>query len=308
MVVAGVITLDATVGRWLLSYASTFRTTFMQGGAPDSGRLLVYLPGMLFDGDDSVAEVKDALLANVANGLFVSYGFKRFMAQRVIKRTAAAIGYSGGEFDRLVIVGASFGGRLAAEVSAELRTRYLWDSDHIEIIMVDTPCENNSFQEPGLRTSLILKRLYFGPLVSLLLQPVIRLVLVPPYKDEVQEGLDYNEVKKKAVSRMAKFWMSFTADQQRYLADNSIAWTTSLRNMKVTYLMCAWRNITVEQPAAMNRIAFYTENSNVLFSREFVDSPHCGFLQLPDLWSGVFRKVISMGTSESDNEQAVNHN
>lgn len=291
--------LDATLGRWLLSRtAQTFRKTMVDGGAPDSGRLLVYLPGILFDGDESVAEVKDAMLESVARGLFVSYGFWRFMPKRVIAQTAAAIGrpsqyLNGKRHTSLVLVGASFGGRVAADLALVLQTEYEWDSAAIKVVMVDTPCENNSFQRPGLTASLIMRWLYFGPLVSAVAAPIMKKVLVPPYDVDIQPNLDFDRVKHTAVDRMARFRLSSTADQQRYLADNSIQWTMGLAGLDVVYLWCDYHNITVVQPAAMRKVGLYVKGKVNSFTWRSVPSPHCGFMQMPDVWQQAFREVLS---------------
>lgn len=311
-VIAGItalIALDATIGRWLLGLlTTTFRASRVDGKAPQSDRLLVYLPGVLFDGDESVAEIKDAMLEHVATGLFISYGFHRFLPKVVVKKTAAAIGRQfENKFSSIVLVGASFGGRFAADVVLELHEKYGWGYDAIEIIMVDTPCENNSFQEPGLTVSLIMKRLFIGPLISAIAAPLVKLTLVPPYDVdiEVPAFTDHEEyvlelkkqnhlamVKKRAVDRMAKFRLSSVADQQRYLADNSIEWIMRVIDVKVTYLWCNMNNITVVQPAAMNRIKAYMEGKISRFKWLTVASPHCGFTQLPMLWAETFRQLL----------------
>ena len=52
--IAALLALDATIGRWLLGLlTTTFRANRVGGKAPQSDRLLVYLPGVLFDGDES---------------------------------------------------------------------------------------------------------------------------------------------------------------------------------------------------------------------------------------------------------------
>ena len=292
--IAALIALDATIGRWLLGLlTTTFRANRVDGKAPQSDRLLVYLPGVLFDGDESVAEIKDAMLEHVAAGLFVSYGFHRFLPKAVIKKTAAVIGRPVERgFSSIVLIGASFGGRFAADVVLELHEKYGWGYDAMEIIMVDTPCENNSFQEPGLTVSLIMKRLFIGPLVSAIAAPLIKLTLVPPYDVDIEAGQDPAEVKKRAVDRMAKFRLSSVADQQRYLADDSIEWTMSTIDVKVTYLWCDTNNITVVQPAAMNRLKSYMEGEISNFTWRAVASPHCAFTQLPTLWGDTFRQLL----------------
>ncbi|HWT39862.1 MAG TPA: hypothetical protein VN081_01120 [Dongiaceae bacterium] len=293
------LALDATLGRWLLGrFSTTFRVTQQSGDAPESKRLLVYLPGILFDGDESVAEVKGAMMESVANGLFVSYGFWRFLSRKVILGTAAVIGHAPGEGSRqqhtsIVLVGASFGGRLAADVVLELQTRYGWNASAITVVMVDTPCENNSFQQPGLTVSLIVRRLFFGPLVSSIAAPLVKRTMVPPYDVDIEAGLDFASVKRKAVDRMAKFRLSSVADQQRYLADNSIQWTLGLTGIDVVYLWCDHNNITVVQPAAMRKVELFTKGKVNHFAWRVVPSPHCGFGQLPTLWQSAFREVLS---------------
>lgn len=289
------LVLDSTAGRWALIFVSnTVRITDQKGGTPESGKLLVYLPGILFDGDESVAEIKDAMLKPVARGLFVSYGFWRFLPKKVIARAAQEIGYAREErFTSVVLVGASFGGRVAAELALELQTLYGWSSSDLTVVMVDTPCENNSFQRPGLTVSLILKWVFAGPLLSALLAPIIKRGLVPPYDVDIEPGLNFGEVKRRAVERMARFRLSSTSDQQRYLADNAIQWTMGLTGIEVVYLWCDYHNITVVQPAAMRKVELYTHQRVSRFTWRVVPSPHCAFGQMPTLWRGVFAEVLA---------------
>lgn len=293
-----VLFLDATVGRQLLRLTTTFRYTPQKGSSPRSRRLLVYLPGILFDGDASVATIKDAMLASVSDGMFVSYGFWRFIPKKVLKSTAMAIGRPNErDYTSIVLVGASFGGRIAADLATELYTHYGWETSAIKVVMVDTPCENNSFQEPGRTVSLVMKWLYFGPLVSALVAPIIKKTLVPPYDVDIEDGLDREQVKRTAVQQMARFMLSNVADQQRYLADNSIQWTMGLTDIEVAYLVCVRNNITVVQPAAWRKVELYTRHQVNHFSVLEVESPHCGFGQLPSLWSEAFRKALAVTPS-----------
>lgn len=292
------LVLDATVGRLLLKLKSTYRKTTAPGGTPESKRLLVYLPGILFDGDESVTEIKESMLKPVMGGMFISYGFWRFLPRHVLRKTAADIGHAsqnnGGQpYASVVLVGASFGGRLAADLALKLQTVYGWEASAIKVVMVDTPCENNSFQRPGLTVSLIMRWLYFGPLISALIAPVLKKGLVPPYDVDIEPGLDPTSVKRNAVDRMAKFRLSSTADQQRYLADDNIQWTMGLTGIDVTYLWCDHNNITVVQPAAMRKVELFTRGKVARFSWRSVPSPHCGFSQLPSLWGDVFNEVLT---------------
>lgn len=305
------IVLDATVGRWLLALTTTFRFTQTPGDTPESKRLLVYLPGTLFDGDESVAEIKHAMLAPVAAGMFVSYGFWRFIPKRVTRKTAAAIGDMNDptqKYTSIVLVGASFGGRVAADVSLLLQTQYGWrrssvstievsvdTQPSIAVIAVDTPCETNSFLNPGRRVSLIMRWVFAGPIVSIVLWPILRMLLVPPYDEDIEVGedlLDVDKVKQLAVKRMARFMFSAICDQQRYLADNSIEWVLGMKGLDVVYLSCDRNNITVLQPAARNKLELYLEGEVHSFASRSVASPHCGFLQLRYTWAKVLREVL----------------
>lgn len=291
---AALLVLDSTVGRALLRLRPSFRVTRHIGGNPKSKSPVVYLPGILFDGDESVSEIKQSLLKPFATGLFISYGFWRFLWKRIVRRTAQEIGkFDESSQSSVTIVGASVGGKVAAETCALLQTEYEWPGERITVVMTDTSCENNSIRQPGLAMALILRRLYVGPIVSMAAHPIVKRLLVPPYPDEIEAGLDYETTKRKLVNRMARFRLSATCDQQRYLADNSIEWMVGLKGVHVIYMMCTHRNITVAQPAAMRKVELYTKGSLASFDVIEVPSPHCGFGQLPSTWEAAFARSRS---------------
>lgn len=301
-----ILALDATIGRWALGrFTRTFARNPITGGSPanwgvhKTRHLLVYLPGTLADGVDSIAEIEGTLAKPFSRVLRVSYGFWRFVPKNVIDDTARHIGLRGSYYDKVTILGSSMGGLLAMHLIAELRTEYDWHPSNLQLIAVDTPTDVKHFAEPGRTTSRILRWVYAGPLVSLIVDPILSRVTVPPKDENIEAGLDGPYVKRTAKARMAKFHFAAVCDQQRFLCKPMVGWR-ALRNVRVVYLACMRNNETVLQPNAEMAFEESAKPFVTYFCEVPVESTHCGYLERPGTWKVAFTRafeVLSLTTS-----------
>lgn len=160
-------------------------------GTGDSKHLIVFLPGILADGDVSSREVRESWLAKAGTLLTVDYGHQRFDSRRVVGNVARQISFShgaGGSYGRVTIIGASMGGKLGAKLIGQLRNVYQWQPEDLTLIAVDTPTSPDDFAGPGKILSWILSKIYAGPLLSWLLMWPLRLALVLPKDREHRAG------------------------------------------------------------------------------------------------------------------------
>lgn len=157
--------------------------------------------------------------------------------------------------------------------------------------MGDTPSQRDTFKPGPERASRILSKLYVGPLVSLLVWPIIRMTLIGPYEGQIDEDLDVPTIQRTAVSNMARFFLSSVCDQQRYLAKDNFSWTVGLADLDIVYLVCTEANITVDQPAAMRSVQMHTRHLSGRFAIIPVRSPHVGFTQRPKAWGSAIREA-----------------
>lgn len=297
---AALSVLDATIGRWALAQTTrTFERNPTTGLKPTSwnpGRerhLLVYLPGTLADGVDSIAEIEDTFKKPFSRVMRVSYGLWRYLPAEIIGGIVRNIGARGRYYDKLTFVGSSMGGLSTIQVIEGLREEYGWQSSDIKVIFVDTPPSPAYFAEPGRTTSRILRWVYAGPLLSLLVDPIMALVTVPPKDENIERQLDAEEVKRTAKARMAKFHFSAICDQQRYLmtAPARLNWS-ALKGIHVVYMACRLNNETVVQPDAAIEFERLTRPYVASFAEAPVDSTHCGYLERPLTWEEAFTKAF----------------
>ncbi len=302
------LVLDSTVGYWLLKRTPTFIPTLLKGENKNSGRLLVHLPGILFDGLEGVEDIKDSLLKHVSEGLFISYGYWRFLPDEVIAQTAAAIGPPTADRNKLDIIGTSFGGKLGADLIMTLESEYGWatgmikfktqraeikQTSSIRLSMVDTPISRKVFASGGDKLSLILSKLHVGPLVSLVASYILPRHYVLPFDYNIEDGRMNDDVRLIAKTRMSRFMLSMICDQQRYLSDENLEPLMGTIGVFVTYLMCIRNNVTIVQPFAVdevrNTVAEHTENFEVIE----VESPHCAYLERSGIWNETFDKHLA---------------
>lgn len=294
------IIIDSTLLRWLLKRTTTFLPTRLEGKNPESGRLLVHFPGILFDGVEGVQEIMGTLLKYVSEGVFISYGYWRFLPDEIVAKTAAWIGPPTKERNKLDIIGTSFGGKLGADLIKVLGIEYGWATGQVtlntEIVeikqesavrlaMIDTPITRKVFANGGDKLSLLLSVLPVGPLVSLAVAPFLRRSYILPFDYNIEEGRNKDEVRKIAKMRMSRFWLSIICDQQRYLANENLEPLQGTLGVFVTYFKCTRNNVTVVHPFAVDevraRIAEHTEG----FVEVEVDSPHAAYLEREKEWN-----------------------
>lgn len=265
-------------------------------GTGDSKHLIVFLPGILADGDVSSREVRESWLAKAGTLLTVDYGHQRFDSRRVVGNVARQISFShgaGGSYGRVTIIGASMGGKLGAKLIGQLRNVYQWQPEDLTLIAVDTPTSPDDFAGPGKILSWILSKIYAGPLLSWLLMWPLRLALVLPKDENIEQvpGVAFAatcaRVKQLAKARMSAFWFSANCDQQRCLQREPFDWP-ALLDVRVIYQVCIRDNETVIQPQAVETWQVHVPQTE----RRDVDSTHCGFLERPETWEEAYATAL----------------
>lgn len=253
----------------------------------DAAGLIVHLPGVLSHGtsgilpvDGSTTDPAGVLGALRAHGdvWTADYVGRNFDPRQIARRTADEIGMA--PHSQVTIVGSSMGGMLAVDALRHM----IGLRRNLRLILVDTPFAASDLMGGGSVVAPLLKWTKLGQIRRL---HRVSIKGAPPKDHEVQDGLDTRAVKEAAMQRMQGFTLGVWMQQMAYMA----AWRYPLDfppACEVHYVACRQGNVTVRQP---NAEAGWIGARPWLHSHK-VQSPHCGYLQQPAEFTGVFKRIL----------------
>lgn len=272
-------------GRWL---RSDVRLNQHAGNAT-SRRRLVYLPGILVDGDKSSSPVLGHWLLQ-GDVTTVSYDGGSFKAAKVVTIVGMDI-LLDHRHDRITLIGSSMGGLLAMDIVNWLRRRH-YSMSAIDIVFVDAPSGAKDMLGGGNIAAPAMRLLPFGRMFSWVARPLMKVMLVPP-RDRNIESHDKESIKRQALANMAGYPLSIWRDQLAYMAGHRPLQSESFEGLgRLVYLRCDRDNETVAQPQAADS---WRQASGDRIEVVGVDSTHCGYLERPSTWRTAFRQVLASG-------------
>jgi len=253
-----------------------------------TGRLIIYLPGILAHGDDSSRSLIDTWLRH-GDVLTVSYVGERFDAAGVAKTVVRRL-QNDLEHNQFVFVGSSMGGLLAVDIVDQMRlnpNREVLVSS--SFVLIDSPSGSKDMLSGGNIGAPVMRLLPFGRMFNKLGAPLMRAMLVPPKDENIEAHLDHDGIKSQAIEDMGKYPLSVWRDQLAYMAAHPALRPSSFAGLnRLVYLRCDRNNETVQQPQAANRWARVSRELRIIG----VDSTHCGYLERPMTWNQHFEQVL----------------
>lgn len=261
-------------------------SSYSQTASVLSGRLIVYLPGILADGDNSAESVIN-VWRRYGDVVTVSYTGDSFDAAGVVRIVAATI-RNDRQHDNVVLVGSSMGGMLALDVIDNLR-RHGGLTKKIDIIFVDSPASSRDMLAGGNVGAPVMRALPFGRLYNWLGAPLMRVMLIPPKDENIEPQLDRETIKREAMAAMGVYRLSMWRDQLVYMAAHPRLKQADFVGInRLVYLQCSRNNETVKQPQAADAWGFAAGR---MFTIR-VDSTHCGYRERPVIWQEAFASVF----------------
>lgn len=315
---------DAIVGMRTMDPSSVMMSKEPLAEGPGPRVLLVYLPGILARSEDQMVILRDAFAGGLdgmsADLLRIDYTGERFRVRTTVEAVCGRLRLLEHDYDRIVFIGASLGGRLLNGVY-----EWIWDGDVLfakaaRPIILDAPMDRRDFAAGGSLLALALRVVPIGPLVNRL-----RLTdrMARPPKDHnignmahfpaVSQGAarNYQEyidwVKARSMEGLHRHRFSVWRDQ--IVAMSRMKWAAdAFEQHPPLYISCSsekvtrWTfvedilpdvkdangrtpvqyplNDTVMQPHTVN--AWRTRIPDI--QHWIVASTHCGFMERPVAW------------------------
>lgn len=267
------------------------RVEFEESTGPETRTLIVYLPGILASARGSAGDLLDDW-REYGDVLLVEYGDDRFVADKVVEATVAAITSRLQEktYTQIVFLGSSMGGMLVYDVTMRLGVALDLIDDpfslpQIDLVVLDAPTSARDFVSPNDKLAGVFQVLYPGPIMNQL--NLVAEMFVPPKEDNVEPGVDREELVRR-VSEGSSFRFSFYADEVRYLMNHGPL-SPGLDGLvhSVTYVQCVRDNVTI-RPEASDAWFWAFMDTRVVQ----VDSTHVGFAERPHTWEIAFRDIL----------------
>lgn len=295
VVIALVAFIDRRVAPMRLQLSGTmYPQVTSEGGAINglSSQLIIYLPGILADGDTSSEPVR-AIWQKYGDVMTVSYGTEHFdgaatalAIARILHKDSSCAAYK-----HLTFIGSSMGGMLALDIIQHLRN--MGEAERLNrssLIMVDTPSGSQDMKAGGNIAAPLMRLLPFGRFCSRLFAPAMRAMLQPPKDENIESHLDAEYIKTTAMAAMEPYSLSIWRDQLAYMASHDAPAPQMFQGLDfVLYLKCGRNNETVTQPQAADRWREACASGDTMW----VDSTHCGYLERPFVWNEVFEEALA---------------
>lgn len=257
-------------------------------GGASSGRLIVYLPGMLCPARESIEPLAD-LWKQHGEVICVDYGTRGQNSSWEIFNPDAIIDTLGRYIDVMVlngftdflIVGASLGGSLAYDL---IKSR---PSQTFDFVPVCTPFHGASDLHYPLRALAPVRRVLTHRTAARLNQFELMAHLMYPPKDEnLEPGVKRGPVDRYA-SHCGAHRISFYRDQTIYLL--SPREITHLPNLRMTVVVGGYKRDDIVTQAAATR-AYRELGADVLIQ---ADVGHVAFWEQPTAWNKLFASVFA---------------
>lgn len=179
---------------------ASVKHSFGESNGKPKRTLFVHLPGLMGDGVTQIQNVLDTFLER-GDVLAVHYDgelgkeARVFDARLIVERTVLEIVWRKAQkqFDDIVFIGTSMGGKLAYQIAQLLRFQL---AIRTKALLIDAPLGRRDFQRPLDLSSPALRFLPYVPVLNLIyvvpfLERLIMNVLfvVPPKEADIDEGL-----------------------------------------------------------------------------------------------------------------------
>lgn len=259
---------------------------------------IIFVPGILADGTASIAgidrntaadtNVLGFLRQNFGKVTTVSYPKHDWSIDEIETQLATIIEneINNDDVDHVVMLMASMGAMVGADALALSGS---WERTHrkVRTVFIDSPITNTNLGMGGNFVAPILRTLRVGewPFIKNLPAPY-----GPPKREEVQQGIDFEELNAQVKANMSNFNFGTYSNQLAFMS----AWYPMdaydpYSMLPSAYIMCTVGN-TVRQPRAMKDWLEWHVGATLVVQ---IDSPHCGFTQLPQLWIGAIEEAIN---------------
>lgn len=264
----------------------------------NTGCLIIYLPGILADGEESCKPLMKTWLAR-GDVLTVSYDKARFVPIETAEIVADALidfaqanGYIEYKF-----IGSSMGGLLTLDVWNVLRRpdyRGRGGDDIIATstaIIVDSPSGSRDMLGGGNIAAPLMRMMRFGRFFNVISRPLMRAMFKGPKRENTDESLDYTAIYERAMAQLRSFPLSGWRDCMAYMAAHRGPQTRDFEGIRhITYVNCNGDNETVRQPNAATawaQAAMTTARSVVRI--ECLKVAHCSYSEQLRLWNRLSR-------------------
>lgn len=278
-------------------------------GSSRKDRAIVHLPGILQRSEEQIRPLAD-LLSDYGDVFHIDYSQPYFDGTMVALEVAGLLGRLKNVYPEVVVIGSSIGGALTLPVLGFLQ-RWQLPIDRLRWLIVDAPSgvETMAAVPPWAAGIFRQALLYFSPtehanapkaygtwlLNAMKGLPKDENVIIPGAAirrqivgRDVPEAEYLHWVRQRADEGLTGHRFTQWLTQLRWMA-SSIVPEGTLGGHDITYVACMWQNDVVRQPRAMWDWAQYAPDLVI----DEVQSPHCGYLNTPEVWWEYLRGYLS---------------
>lgn len=262
---------------------------------------LFVIPGVLGDPRNQVSPVKDVLTKH-GRLLYCRWGRVFYSPSRNKRVFASEILRLSDYLDikRKVLFGVSLGGTVALDVAVEMH-KLAPDAEKPLLVVLDgvgsgpkNLLSGGNILAPAARW---LRFLPFG-LITILVFGLI--VTVPmslfinqgPKDSEIEDGLDKEQVKRKAKSDMSWYFTGAFLRQMAHMAQSRLTTNRLLAVSSIVYVQYTQNNVTLHQPAECDAWREAAEAAGVPFTHYTVEAPHVALAQMPTVSSKALEQAL----------------
>ncbi|MDB5176543.1 MAG: hypothetical protein JWN75_211 [Candidatus Saccharibacteria bacterium] len=202
-------------------------------------------------------------------------------------------------YDKGVLVGISLGACIALDVNDQ-RFENNPNAEKYGLIVFDGVAGSKNLLSGGNIFAPIFRVLRWMIPIGLISGLIIgMLIMIPqglwinqgPKDEEIEDGLDKEQVKKKAKRDMFGYLPGVFARQLVHIAASEVNAERLSRFAWIQYYQYDWKNVTVNQPGERLKWQEIAREAEVPFDYRVIDAPHVAFAQMPT----VSRKALSQG-------------
>lgn len=257
----------------------------------DARTLLVYLPGILADGDKSSLLVRptwqqygDVASVTYAGSRFDGNETARVIANQLERQT---------KYDTVVFIGSSLGGLVAYDTLRQLKGRM--PGVAFKLVLVAAPTGRQDFKPPNNILSLAMWTWWAGPLSNLTTGKLFLQLLFQKPKDEnIEPGVDRAELAQR-VKEAQNTPFSVYADQIRYMIGHEPLEPAVLDGVEAVYIRCRRDDIVASQAYdAWNKV--FGGQLKLIES----DTTHVGYNEMPKAFQRDFTSAFEQVGLERD--------
>lgn len=254
------------------------------------GVAMFLFPGILAETVNQFTPIRKSLEAygrlfyanfDMTRAIYSPWHNKRVFAKSINKLDAKH------QFDQVVLVGCSMGATVALDVNDEMHLRNP-SMQKPGLVVFDGIGGTNNLVFPMNVAAPVAAYLRFVPVgffcglfLSSILMVGAYFINPLPADDEIEFGLDKKAVKKKARRDMGGYQLSVQVRQLVHMRASKVTPERLSRFAWIVYFEHTDHNVTLRQPAEMNKWAAMAYSANVPFASWDIESPHVAFAQMP---------------------------